>query len=215
MAAEAEKPQVIPKPVRKKAKKPAQVPAPVRAGSLQEIERGPSGKSIAAIFDFDGTLIAGYSALDVAQSRIIKGQVSAREIMGLASLAARGAMGQADFNDLIAFMAANWKGKKESELMAEGERLFHARLVDRLYPEMKRRMEAHRAKGHTLILASSATAFQVEPAAKYLGIDHVLCTRFEVKEGRMTGRPLGATLWSEGKANAVKALAKNTSRRCV
>lgn len=208
MTAEAEKPQVIQKPVRKRAKKPAQVSAPVRAGSLEEIERGPAGKSIAAIFDFDGTLIAGYSALDVAQSRIIKGQVSAKEIMGLASLAARGAIGQADFNDLIAFMAVNWKGKKESELMVEGERLFHARLVDRLFPEMKRRMEAHRAKGHTLILASSATAFQVEPAAKYLGIDHVLCTRFEVKEGRMTGRPLGETLWSEGKANAVRTLGK-------
>lgn len=208
MTAEAEKPDEIRKPARKRAKRPAPVMAPVRPGAPEEIERGPSGKSIAAVFDFDGTLIAGYSAIDVAQSRIIKGQISAREILGLSSLAVRGAMGQADFNDLIAFMAANWKGRKESDLMAEGERLFKARLVDRLFPEMKRRIEAHRAKGHTLILASSATPFQVEPAARYLGIDHVLCSRFEVKEGRMTGKPTGAPMWSEGKANAVKALAK-------
>lgn len=207
MAAEIDKQSVITKPVRKRAPRVVAAPKPARPGSIEEIERGPSGKSIAAIFDFDGTLIQGYSALDVAQSRIIKGHVSAREIVGLASLAAQGMMGRADFKDLIAFMAANWKGRKEQDLMAEGEKLFHARIADRLYPEMKRRLEAHRAKGHTLILASSATPFQVEPAARYLDIKHVLCTRFEVKEGRMTGRPTGASMWGEGKAANVKSLA--------
>lgn len=208
MAAETDKQSVTTKPVRKRAARVAAAPRDVRPGSIEEIEQGPSGKSIAAVFDFDGTLIAGYSALDVAQSRLMKGQVSVRELIGLGNLAVQGAMRRADFNDLIAFMAANWKGRKEQDLMAEGEKLFQSRLVDRLFPEMKRRIESHRAKGHTLILASSATAFQVEPAANYLGFDHVLCSRFETKDGRMTGRATGAPMWSEGKANAVKALAK-------
>jgi putative phosphoserine phosphatase/1-acylglycerol-3-phosphate O-acyltransferase len=114
----------------------------------------------------------------------------------------------AGFKELIAFTAANWKGRNEHDLMKEGERLFKARIADRVFPEMRRRLEAHRAKGHTLILASSATPFQVEPAARFLGIDNVLCTRFEVIDGRMTGDPKGAPLWGEGKANAVKAFAK-------
>jgi len=120
----------------------------------------------------------------------------------------QGLAGRADFKDLIAFLGKQWKGKAEAELMKEGERLFHARIADRLYPEMKRRLEAHRAKGHTLILASSATAFQVEPAGKFLGFDHVLCTRFETRDGRMTGKPANASMWGEGKANAVRALSK-------
>jgi putative phosphoserine phosphatase/1-acylglycerol-3-phosphate O-acyltransferase len=182
--------------------------ATARAGSIEEIEQGPSGKSIAAIFDFDGTLIAGYSALDVAQARLMRGDVNASELVGLATLAARGALGLAGFNDLIAFTAANWRGRNEQDLMREGERLFKARIADRVFPEMKRRIEAHRAKGHTLIVASSATPFQVEPAARFLGIENVLCTRFETLEGRMTGKPLGAPLWGEGKAAAVKAFAK-------
>ena len=192
----------------RKARAPAAPQAPVRAGSIEEIEQGPAGKSIAAIFDFDGTLIAGYSALDVAQARILRGDVNARELMGMASLAARGALGLAGFKDLIAFIAANWRGRQEHDLMKEGERLFKARIADRVFPEMKRRVEAHRAKGHTLIVASSATPFQVEPAAKFLGIDNVLCTRFEVIDGRMTGKPLDAPLWGEGKADAVKAFAR-------
>ena len=181
---------------------------PARAGSIEEIEQGPSGKSIAAVFDYDGTLIAGYSALDVAQMRIMRRQVSAREWLGLATLAARGVLGMAGFNDLIAFTAQNWKGRNERELMAEGDKLFKAKIADRVYPEMKRRIEAHRKKGHTLILASSATAYQVEPAAKFLGIDNVLCSRFEIKDGRLTGNPTGTPMWGEGKANAVKAFAK-------
>lgn len=201
----AETPKVEPQS-KPKARSPARASA--RPGSIEEIEQGPSGKSIAAIFDYDGTMIAGYSALDVAQSRLIRGQVNARELIGLATLAARGALGFAGFKDLIAFTAANWAGRNEHDLMKDGDRLFKARIADRVFPEMRRRLEAHRAKGHTLILASSATPFQVEPAARFLGIDNVLCTRFEVIDGRMTGQPLGAPLWGEGKANAVKAFAK-------
>ena len=193
--------------VRKARRSPAP-PAPVRQGSIEEIEQGPSGKSIAAIFDFDGTLIAGYSALDVAQARLMRGDISAVELFGLVSLAARGALGFAGFKDLIAFIAANWRGRDERELMKEGERLFKARIADRVFPEMKRRIEAHRAKGHTLIVASSATPFQVEPGARFLGIDNVLCTRFEVIDGRLTGKPLEAPLWGEGKAEAVAAFAR-------
>ncbi|MFM9968173.1 MAG: HAD-IB family hydrolase, partial [Burkholderiales bacterium] len=192
----------------KPARKPARPRVAPKPGTLAEIEQGPSGKSIAAIFDYDGTLIAGYSAIDVAQMRIMRRQVSARELMGLANLALQGAMGRADFKDLIAFMAENWKGRQERELMLEGERLFKSRIVDRLFPEMKRRIDAHRAKGHTIILASSATPFQVEPAARYLGIDNVLCTRFGVIDGRLTGKPEGRSMWGEGKAAAVTAFAK-------
>jgi putative phosphoserine phosphatase / 1-acylglycerol-3-phosphate O-acyltransferase len=208
MTAELEKPRVAKKATTPKPRKVEAAKVPARPGTIEEIEQGPSGKAIAAIFDFDGTLIAGYSALDMAQARIMRGQVGAKEFLGLAGLVARAAAGAADFNDLIAFTAANWKGRNERELMVEGEKLFKARIVDRLFPEMKRRIEAHRAKGHTLILASSATPFQIEPAARYLGIENVLCTRFETIDGRMTGKPLAAPLWGEGKANAVKTLAK-------
>ncbi len=208
MTAETDKPRMAPPKARAPRRKPVVVEAPARPGSIEEIERGPSGKSIAAVFDFDGTLIAGYSALDVAQARLMRGQVSGSELLGLVSLAIQGLAGRADFKDLIAFLGKQWKGRNEAELMKEGERLFHARIADRLYPEMKRRIEAHRAKGHTLVLASSATAFQVEPAARYLGFDHVLCTRFETRDGRMTGKPANASMWGEGKANAVRALAK-------
>ena len=121
MTAETDKPRMAPPKARAPRRKPVVVEAPARPGSIEEIERGPSGKSIAAVFDFDGTLIAGYSALDVAQARLMRGQVSGSELLGLVSLAIQGLAGRADFKDLIAFLGKQWKGRNEAELMKEGE----------------------------------------------------------------------------------------------
>ncbi len=69
-------------------------------------------------------------------------------------------------------------------------------------------MEAHRRAGHTVVLASSATRFQVEPAARAHGrgarAGHPGGDR-----GRAvcTGRPGGPPLWRAGKAAAVRAFA--------
>lgn len=120
MSAETDKPQAAPRATPRKPRAPAPPPVPARPGSIEEILQGPSGKSVAAVFDFDGTLIAGYSALDVARARILKGQVGFAELTGMASLALQGLAGRADFKDLIAFLGQQWKGRQEHDLMSEG-----------------------------------------------------------------------------------------------
>ena len=62
--------------------------------------------------------------------------------------------------------------------------------------------------GHTVVMASSATRFQLEAAARTLGIEHVLSTALEAGEdGILTGRADGPTLWRAGKAAAVREFA--------
>jgi putative phosphoserine phosphatase/1-acylglycerol-3-phosphate O-acyltransferase len=68
-------------------------------------------------------------------------------------------------------------------------------------------VKAHQRKGHTVALASSATRFQAGPLAADLGIEHVLCTKLEVVDGRMTGRVEGPVLWGRNKGDAVAAFA--------
>jgi putative phosphoserine phosphatase / 1-acylglycerol-3-phosphate O-acyltransferase len=70
-------------------------------------------------------------------------------------------------------------------------------------------VEAHHAMGHTVVLASSATRFQVDPMAEAIGADHVLCTPLEVVDGVMTGRTGGTPLWGNQKAQAVIDLARS------
>jgi putative phosphoserine phosphatase/1-acylglycerol-3-phosphate O-acyltransferase len=56
-------------------------------------------------------------------------------------------------------------------------------------------------------VVSSATRFQIEPLARDLGIEHVLCTQVEVRDGILTGKVLQPTCYGEGKALAARELA--------
>src|SRR5699024_6561229 len=63
-------------------------------------------------------------------------------------------------------------------------------------------------KGHTLVIASSASRYQFEAAAEALGVDNLLFTPLEVVDGVLTGRVDGASLWRSGKAAAARGFAE-------
>ena len=48
---------------------------------LADIENSESGPQIAALFDFDGTIIAGYSATVFLQDSLTTGQLSPEELV--------------------------------------------------------------------------------------------------------------------------------------
>ncbi len=119
----------------------------------------------------------------------------------------RGGMTEADFEAFFVLGMRAWAGRSEDELTELGERLWVQGIAGALYPEAWRLVEAHRRAGHTVVFASSATRFQVEPAARAMGVEHVLVTPVEIENGIATGRPGGPPLWRRGKAEAVLAFA--------
>ena len=60
-------------------------------------------------------------------------------------------------------------------------------------PDVRARVDWHRAEGHELVLVSASPELYVAPIGRRLGFDAVLATRLEVDAaGRLTGRLLGA-----------------------
>lgn len=175
--------------------------------ALREIATSPEGPSVGAFFDLDGTLVAGYTAMVFAEDRYRRRQVGANEVARTVALGALGLAGRATFADLIALGAASWRGLQLSEVEAVAQRLFEEKIAARIYPEVRELVEAHRRQGHTVVLASSATVFQVAPTATFLGIDEVLCSRLEVVDGVLTGDVLPPMMWGTGKARAVQQYA--------
>ena len=119
----------------------------------------------------------------------------------------RGLTTEQDFERFFVLGMRAWAGRSEDELTELGERLWRQGVAGSLYPEAWRLVAAHRRAGHTVVLASSATRFQVEPAARALGVEHVLVTPVEFADGLCTGRPCGPPLWRAGKAAAVRDFA--------
>lgn len=174
---------------------------------LAAVEAGPQGPQVGAFFDFDGTLIDGYSLGTFARHHVRSGHVTPVDLGRMLLIGVRGLVTEEDFEQFFLLGMRSWAGRAEDELTELGERLWRQAVAGSLYPEAWRLVAAHRRAGHTVVLASSATRFQVEPAARALGVEHVLVTPVEFVDGLCTGRPGGPPLWRAGKAAAVRAFA--------
>jgi HAD superfamily hydrolase (TIGR01490 family) len=174
---------------------------------IADVEAGPVGSRVGAFFDFDGTLIDGYSLSAFARHHLRSWQIAPADLGRMLLTGLRGVTTEEDFERFTVLGMRAWAGRSEDELAELGERLFVQAVSGSLYPEAWRLVEAHRRAGHTVVLASSATRFQVEPAARAMGVEYILVSPVEMENGICTGRPGGPLLWRAGKAAAVRAFA--------
>jgi putative phosphoserine phosphatase/1-acylglycerol-3-phosphate O-acyltransferase len=167
-----------------------------------------SATQVAAFFDFDGTLIDGYSAKAVIADRARRGAMGVGDVLRLVGATLRTAGGQDVLHDFMRAEVLALKGQSLEDLDATGRKLARNVLGGWLFPEAAALISYHRRKGHLIVIASSALPFQVEPLARELGVDHVLCTRLEARDGICTGELAGDVLWGRPKAEALAAYAR-------
>jgi len=175
---------------------------------IREIENSPEGPQIGAFFDFDGTLIAGFSATVFLKEQVRRGHVSAYDLVGLVSALAQFSLGSMGFSGLMTSAAQFMRGVKEEDYIAFGQELYEQQIARKIYPESRALVQAHMARGHTVAIISSATPYQVEPMASDLDFEHVICSRYEVKDGLFTGGIQRPLCFGEGKVQAAEKLAR-------
>jgi len=174
---------------------------------IRNIEKAPEGPHIGAFFDFDGTLIAGFSATVFLKEQVRRGHVSPYEFLELLAAVTQFSLGGMGFSGLMSTAARFMRGVREADYIAFGEELYEQQIARRVYPESRALVEAHMARGHTVAIISSATPYQVEPVARDLGIEHVICSRYEVKDGVFTGGIVRPLCFGAGKVQAAESLA--------
>ena len=174
---------------------------------LGRIRAAPPGPQVAAYFDYDGTVISGFSAKAFYEYRFRHLEIGLPEIVRTMIAAGRGINSEQDFADFLEISLGAWAGRPIEDIRELGEDLFKHQIASHLHLEVWQLAEAHRAMGHSLVLASSATNIQVDPMAHELQADYVLCTPIEIIDGIVTGRTAGEPLWAGGKARAVRGLA--------
>ncbi|BBZ40602.1 HAD-IB family hydrolase/lysophospholipid acyltransferase family protein [Mycobacterium conspicuum] len=177
-------------------------------GSVAEILASPPGPQIGAFFDLDGTLVAGFTAVILTQERLRRRDMGVGELLSMVQAGLNHTLGRIEFEDLILKASSALAGRLIDDLEEIGERLFNQRIEGRIYPEMRELVRAHVARGHTVVLSSSALTIQVNPVARFLGITNTLTNKFETNEdGLLTGRVVKPILWGPGKAAAVQKFA--------
>lgn len=177
-------------------------------GSVAEIQASPPGEKVGAFFDLDGTLVAGFTAVILTQERLRRRDIGVGELISMIHAGLNHQLGRIEFEQLIGKAAAVLAGRALSDLEEIGERLFVHRIESRIYPEMRELVKAHLARGHTVVLSSSALTIQVGPVARFLGILDTLTNKFETDDdGVLTGKVVEPILWGPGKAAAVQKFA--------
>lgn len=182
--------------------------AGLHADLTREVRKGPAGAKVGAFFDVDRTLLAGFSAAAFVREQLLSGRVGRSELAEMTLGALGYALGRSGFSGFVTSATASYRGMQEAALEEIGEKIFVAQLAKMIYPEARALVRAHRERGHTVAIVTSALRYQVEPLARDLDIEHVLSTRLEVEDGVVTGRVLHPTCFGEGKAAAVRALSE-------
>lgn len=171
---------------------------------LADIYDSEEGPHIAAFFDFDKTLIAGYSAKAFLTEQLKSGGVSPREIAKQLRAAANFRSGKINFSAFMAETAGVFRGQAEYVFEEFGEEVYRKKVAGAIYPEARKLLQAHRDMGHTIAIVSSATIYQIEPAARELDIDYIMCTDLEIEDGIFTGEVISPTCFGKGKRTSAE-----------
>jgi HAD superfamily hydrolase (TIGR01490 family) len=179
----------------------------MRHSSLAVSHQSPApSERIAAFFDVDNTLVPGV-AIEVRFFRYLwrRGIVGVPELVASARhlLCHVPPLSRHPLREHKPYLA----GKRPSAIEPLAEEFVRTDIVPRLSSAATAALERHRADGHVLVLVTASVDFLVEPLARYLRVEQVLCAHPERQGDRYTGCLLPPFTYGTGKALAVRALA--------
>ena len=166
-----------------------------------------SKSNIAAFFDFDETII------DINSSKVGFKWLYKNKMLSIWFIIKVFITGLLYEINLISEkrmadgMVIFYKGKKLSFFAERAEEFYHDLLKPHLVPKIVEKLNYHRKQEHILIIVSGSIRYYLEPVAKDLGIDHLICTDLEEgSDGLLTGKPTGQICIGEYKQKMTKQL---------
>jgi HAD superfamily hydrolase (TIGR01490 family) len=170
---------------------------------------GLRGSPRAAFFDMDRTVLRIDTGMSWMKFLRRRGELSALG-MGKAlwwSLLYKAAV--LDMETLAERLVADLAGDSEEEMIEKCRVWYRQDVAHQISPRAARAIDEHRSRGDLLVLLTGSTQFAAEVVGRSLGIEHTLCTRLEVDQGRFTGR-LAKLCFGEHKVRLAEAFARQS-----
>ena len=153
-----------------------------------------------AIFDLDNTLIANDSDFLWGEFLIEKGYVDAEEF------ATKNAQFYEDYKsgnlDIFAYQRFALKplSKQSMNTLKQWHADFMRSVIEPIVlPKALALVEKHKKQGDRVIIITATNTFITRPIGQRYGIDELLGTEGEIKNGRYTGQVFGTPTFQEGK----------------
>lgn len=158
-----------------------------------------------AIFDLDGTLLAGDSDALWCRFLLDRGEIDAGRAERCAEVARRYAAGTVVPEEYCLAQAALLAGRRADSLQPLRE-AFLAEVIRPRVPRAARELLLHhRDEGDTLLLTTATSRVVSGLTAADLGFDAYLCTELEWVDGCCSGRLVGGPNMRGGKVEHLRA----------
>lgn len=158
---------------------------------------------ILALFDFDGTITTRETMPDFVRAAVPRarlrlwGTLLAPWVAGYKA----GLVSGSNIREKIA--RVGFRGMREADYRAAGERFARDVLPTVLRPEAMARIAWHKARGDTVVVVSGGFDVYLSHWCRAQGVE-LICSSLEVVDGALTGRYDGAQCVREEKARRVR-----------
>jgi len=142
----------------------------------------------AAFFDMDRTVLRVDSGTSWIRFLYDRGEVDRLFLFRALYWSALYKVALLDLESLATKLVADMAGQAEAELVAKAAIWHEAHLADQVAPRARAAIAAHRRRGDLIVMLTGSTQYAAEVVSHGLGIEHTLCSRIEVVDGRFTGR---------------------------
>lgn len=158
-----------------------------------------------AIFDLDNTLLSGDSDYLWGQHLVEIGVVNGE------TYEATNQQFYEDYKqgrlDIFAFLGFSLRPLAENDpadLRNWREEFVHEKIRPLVGQAAKELVERHREAGDTLLIVTATNSFVTSPIAQLFGIDNLIATEPEFRDGVFTGRVAGTPSFREGKVTRLR-----------
>jgi len=153
-----------------------------------------------AIFDLDNTLINGDSDHAWGEFLVERNIVDRQEYAHNNDKFYHDyKLGALDINAYLHFCLKVLTEHPLEQLLAWREQFLEEKIRPMLLPKAKALIEEHRKAGDTLLIITATNRFVTEPIAQLHGINNLLASEAEKRNGRYTGKPTGIPCYQDGK----------------
>ncbi len=161
-----------------------------------------------AFFDMDRTILSINSASLWVRAERREGRIQRRELLVAFGWIARYQLGFARMEEALRAAVGTLEGDLEEEVEARTRAFWDRELAHQIRPGAVDAVARERALGRKLVLLTSSSPYLSRPAVEQLALDDYLCNRFEVAEGRFTGRPIEPLCYGPGKRHYAEQFAE-------
>jgi HAD superfamily hydrolase (TIGR01490 family) len=170
--------------------------------TLDEVGERQTEGSIAALFDVDNTLLPG----------------EASEVRFFRFLWRRGLVGWSELRRSAAWLAGHvppfslhslrerkvyLAGKRPADIESYAREFCQTEMIDKVSPQGRASLEAHRQAGHQLILVTGAPDFLIEPLARFLDVPTFFAAKLEQQNSAYTGGLIPPLPYGRGKRELI------------